>query len=76
VCVCVRERERESGVCERERESVCVCVCVCHMIVRITSDFLGVFAKLRKATIRHVRPSARPHWNSASTGRIFLKFDI
>jgi hypothetical protein len=40
-------------------------------------QFLGVFGKLRKATIGHimsVRPSA---WNSAvPTERIFMKFDI
>jgi len=39
-------------------------------------DFLGAFAKLRKATISFVmsvRPSARN--NSPPTGRIFLKFD-
>jgi hypothetical protein len=41
------------------------------------SPFLGVFAKLRKATISFdmsVRPSA---WNnSASIRRIFMKFNI
>jgi hypothetical protein len=35
---------------------------------------LGAFAKLRKATIRHVRPSTCN--NSPPTGRIFMKFDI
>ena len=37
-------------------------------------SFLGAFAKLRKATISHVRLSA---WNnSAPTGRILMKLDI
>ena len=47
------------------------------------SSFLGVFAKLQKATISFVmspsvRPSVRPSsWNSsAPTGRILMKFDI
>jgi hypothetical protein len=43
-------------------------------------QFLGLFGKLRKATISFVmsvRPSARPHWNtSAPTGGIFMNFDI
>jgi hypothetical protein len=41
------------------------------------SNFLGTFAKFRKATINFfisVCPSARN--NSAPTGRIFMKFDI
>ena len=44
-------------------------------------DFLGAFAKLRKATVSFVMsvcPSVLPSaWNnSASTGRIFMKFYI
>ena len=47
----------------------------------ISADFLGVFAKLQKATIRFVCLSVRlpipsSAWNSsAPTGRIFMKFD-
>jgi hypothetical protein len=37
-------------------------------------SFLGAFAKLRKATVRHVCLSACN--NSALTGGIFMKFDI
>jgi hypothetical protein len=43
------------------------------------SQFLGTFANLRKATISFVMSvcqSVRPiEWNSALTGRIFMKFD-
>jgi hypothetical protein len=44
--------------------------------------FLGAFAKLRKATISHVRPSLHPSvclsaWNNSTpTGRTLIKFDI
>ena len=52
---------------------------LCNIAGDIFLCFLGVFAKLQRATISFVvflsvRPSA---WNnSAPTGRIFLKFDI
>ena len=39
--------------------------------------FLKAFAKLRKATISFVMSVCPSAWNSsASTGRIFMKFDI
>jgi len=38
--------------------------------------FLGAFAKLRKATISFVMSVRHSEWrNSATTGRIFMKFD-
>jgi len=40
--------------------------------------FLGAFAKMPKATISFVIPfclSVGPHWSSAPTERIFIKFD-
>jgi hypothetical protein len=51
----------------------------------MAGQFLGVLAKLRKATISCVMsvglspcvPVGRSAWNNwASTGRIFMKFDI
>jgi len=49
--------------------------------LKFCMNFLGAFAKLRIATISFVIsvcPSERlPAWNnSASTGRVFLKFNI
>ena len=49
-----------------------------HLLVYHQVSFSGKFTKLREATISFiisVRPSA---WNSsaASTGRMFMKFDI
>jgi hypothetical protein len=46
-----------------------------HLLVNDLRRSLGAFAELRKSTfVRHVCASA---WNnSASTGRIFMKYDI
>jgi len=69
VCVCV--------VC-----CVCVCVCVCTLQVEQTSipfQFLGAFSEIarRDYLLRQVCPSVRTStWNSAPTGRIFMKFDM
>jgi len=42
--------------------------------MKFLNIFLGAFANFRKAAMHHVCPFA---WrNSASTGRIFTKFDI
>ena len=39
-------------------------------------EILDAFAKLLKATISFVMSVCLPEWNSAPTGRIFMKFDI
>jgi hypothetical protein len=72
-------------------ESCSQCSFIVQGEVLLKSAFLGLFTKLRKATISFVlsvsvclsvcssfRLSVRPStWNnSASTGRIFVKFDI
>jgi hypothetical protein len=47
------------------------------VILRLTdSYFLSAFEKLRKATISFVMSVRLSAWNSAPTGRIFIKFDI
>ena len=56
-------------------------VCTVRVYVCVYIDLLGVFAKLRKAIISFVmsvRPSPHPSAlnNSATTGRILMKFDI
>ena len=39
--------------------------------------FTGLFANLRKTTISFVTSVCQPKWdNSATTGRIFMKFGI
>jgi hypothetical protein len=50
---------------------------VCCGCWQYVCQFLGAFAKLRKATISVVMSVRQAAWNnSAPTGRIFLNFDI
>jgi hypothetical protein len=56
------------------------CLCILFLFIRkavVSSPLLSAFTKLRKATVSFVmsvRQSASNIW--ASTGRIFMKFDI
>jgi len=48
-----------------------------NVIYLIFIYFLGLFAKLQKATIIFVMSARPPAWhNLAPTGRIFMKFDV
>jgi len=48
-----------------------------NVLFEVGTQFLGAFAKLRKAAISFVMSVRLSAWNnSAPTGRIFIKFDI
>ena len=55
---------------------VCIMETV-NVLFEVGTQFLGAFAKLRKAAISFVMSVRLSAWNnSAPTGRIFIKFDI
>jgi len=67
----------------RDKMLLCAFLCSYYVFCCVTIYVVGAFAKLRKAIINFVITlsvflSVRPFaWNnSASTGRIFIKFDI
>jgi hypothetical protein len=91
VCVCVCARARARVCIYKYVIYMCVCVCVyvcmyaCLYLLGVDSEnfsFLSAFAKLRKATISLVMSVCRSPvhvsaWNnSATTGQIFITFDI